>query len=124
MNEMLNIFKALSDNNRLRVFVALLNFEELCACQLTELLQIKGATCSRHMTILINSKLIESRKEGRWVYYRISKDSSSFLLIQKWIEQKFLTSDFLQKDIENLEQIVSIDPEVLCKKQRGDSCCD
>jgi ArsR family transcriptional regulator, arsenate/arsenite/antimonite-responsive transcriptional repressor len=43
MNDLLSILKALSDKNRLRIFYALLTYEELCACQITELLQVAGA---------------------------------------------------------------------------------
>ena len=65
MKEMISIFKALSDQNRLRVVAALTNCPELCACQITELLQVSGATGSRHLEILIAAGLVDRRKEGR-----------------------------------------------------------
>ena len=71
MEPTLEILKALSDKNRMRVVAALWRFDELCACQITELLNVSGATASRHLGILQKTGLVESRKEGRWVYYKI-----------------------------------------------------
>lgn len=74
MNHTLAVTKALSDRNRLRTFMALLQFGELCVCEISELLQVTAPTVSRHMTILSVSGLVSSRKEGRWVYYRACED--------------------------------------------------
>ena len=81
MEKLTALFKALSDRNRLRIIAALLKHRELCACQLTELIQVTGATASRHMGVLIASGLVDRRKDGRWVYYRIrleQTDASMF----------------------------------------------
>lgn len=74
MNRLTAIFKALSDRNRLRIVSALMKCDELCACQVTELIQVTGATASRHMGVLISSDLVGSRKDGRWVYYRLCRE--------------------------------------------------
>ncbi len=66
MNKVLEQFKALSDRNRLRV-ATLLHIDELCACQIVELLEVTGAMVSCHMGLLVRAGLVESRKEGRWV---------------------------------------------------------
>jgi len=44
---------------------------ELCLCQLIELLKLSPSTVSKHMSILNQAGLVASRKEGRWVYYRL-----------------------------------------------------
>ena len=49
MDGTVNLLKALSDTNRLRTVLALHRYEELCACQITELLQVTGETVSRHL---------------------------------------------------------------------------
>ena len=64
MDKLTAIFKALSDRNRLRIVSALMKCDELCACQLTELIQVTGATASRHMGVLISSGLVDSRKDS------------------------------------------------------------
>lgn len=62
MEKVLSIMKALSDANRLRIVSALMAFDELCACQITELLQVSGATVSRHLALLVNAEVLESRR--------------------------------------------------------------
>ena len=63
------LFKALSDENRLRI-LELLGEEELCACVLLKELSISQPTLSHHMSLLVQSGLVTGRKEGRWMKYR------------------------------------------------------
>lgn len=65
----ISVIKALSDLSRLRVMWLLSDKEELCVCQITEILGLAMPTVSRHMAILNNAGLVSSRKESRWVYY-------------------------------------------------------
>lgn len=83
LKEVLNIAKALSDSNRLKVTTVLMFQDELCACQITEMLKLAPATVSRHMGVLQNAGLVQSRKKGRWVYYRISDSFPN--LIRQWL---------------------------------------
>ena len=65
------IAKALSDEQRVRMLLALQG-RELCLCQLVELVSLAPSTVSKHMSILRQSRLVEGRKEGRWMYYRLA----------------------------------------------------
>ncbi len=69
MQTFLNNAKALADPSRVRVLCALRE-NELCVCQIVELLGLATSTVSKHMSILRQAGLVESRKDGRWVYYR------------------------------------------------------
>jgi len=122
MEPTLEILKALSDKNRMRVVAALWRFDELCACQITELLNVSGATASRHLGILQKTGLVESRKEGRWVYYKIKKPAGSEPLFQ-WLEHSLAGADGLVADFQALKEIVGITREDLCRQQRGEACC-
>ncbi len=116
MNIILNIFKALSDKNRLLIVFALMEYKELCACQIIEFLNISGATTSRHLGILVNANIIQSRKDSRWVKYKlIEKNISPF---KDWLEKELMNSAEIKAGTETLKQIVSTDPQVICKKQR------
>ena len=75
MKDVLSVTKALSDGNRIRTVMALRDVVELCVCQITEMLDLAPATVSRHMSILLGAGLVESRKEGRWVHYRLSGEA-------------------------------------------------
>ncbi len=59
MNDLLLILKAMSDKNRLRILRALLTHEELCACQITEFLEVAGATASRHLSLMVNAGILK-----------------------------------------------------------------
>ena len=113
MFQPLEILKSLSDLNRLRVVAALGRHEELCACQITELLQVSGATASRHLSILQHAGLLESRKEGRWVHYRLAPPADTDALFS-WLDASFAGSEQLQSDAKALERIVKITREDLC----------
>ena len=122
MESTLNIIKALSDKNRMRAVAALWRFNELCACQITELLQVSGATASRHMAVLHKAGLVDSRKDGRWVYYRLRKPEGSEQLFS-WLEQTFSVAAELVTDVETMKKILGITREELCRQQRGEACC-
>ena len=66
------LFQALSDENRLQI-LAQLNNEEKCACVLLEKLAISQPTLSHHMRILAEARLVECRKEGKWMYYSLRR---------------------------------------------------
>ena len=64
---------ALADENRLAIMIALQHGEK-CGCVLLEELNITQPTLSHHMKILCDSELVNSRKEGKWMYYSISRE--------------------------------------------------
>ena len=66
------IFKALSDPLRLRLVFLLTRREELCVCHFTDVLELPQSTVSRHLSQLRHLDLVETRREGKWVYYRLS----------------------------------------------------
>ncbi len=75
MFDFLNIARALSDENRLRILMALRR-RDMCVCQITAFLDLAPSTTSKHLSILRQSRLIESRKKGRWVHYRLAGTSA------------------------------------------------
>jgi ArsR family transcriptional regulator len=62
------IFKALSDETRLRIYLLLGN-GELCVCQIQVALAMSQTKISRHLTVLRNAGLVISRRDGLWIYY-------------------------------------------------------
>jgi len=116
MEQTLNITKALADGNRLRVVMALTAFDELCVCQITELLGVATATVSRHMGVLQHAGLVKSRKDARWVYYRLSEKFPS--LLHRWLEETAGRSAEIDADRKKLKTILCSDTDVLCREQR------
>lgn len=123
MDTALHIFKALSDRNRLRIFAALMKYDELCACQIVELLQVTGATASRHLSQLVHAGLIQSRKEGRWIHYSLKNSKFNSEIAGRWLTEKLAQSESVERDMADLKRITACDREDLCRKQRGDACC-
>ena len=64
------LFKALSDENRIKI-LQLLHGGEKCACVLLDDLHITQPTLSHHMKILCDAGIVQGRKDGKWVYYSI-----------------------------------------------------
>lgn len=69
------IFKALCDENRIKILKLLQNGEQ-CACKLLEEMQISQPTLSHHVKILCDGELVSARKEGKWVHYSISPEGA------------------------------------------------
>lgn len=67
-------FKAFSEPVRLRILYLLLERDEVCVCDLVESLNLKQSVVSRHLAYLKNNNLIEARREGTWVHYRIKRE--------------------------------------------------
>lgn len=66
------IFKAFCDENRVMI-LHMLKSGEKCACKLLEEMNITQPTLSHHMKILCDSGIVDGRKDGKWMYYSISK---------------------------------------------------
>ena len=116
MQMTLVVSKALADSNRLRVVAALMRHDELCVCQVTELLGLATATVSRHMSILRHAQLVQSRKKGRWVYYRLSRGFPQSLRV--WLDESLDGSPEVEADRTALGGILACDPEEICRCQR------
>ncbi|MCC5912132.1 MAG: winged helix-turn-helix transcriptional regulator [Clostridiaceae bacterium] len=82
MEDKVEVLKALADKNRLLI-LEMLSCGELCACDIIDGLNLTQPTISHHMKILQHCKLVNSRKEGKWVFYSINEERVTAL--QKFI---------------------------------------
>lgn len=69
---MVKIFKALSEESRLRILALLLD-KEMCVCEIEACLKMTQSNASRHLTALRNCGVLESYKQAQWAYFRISE---------------------------------------------------
>jgi ArsR family transcriptional regulator, arsenate/arsenite/antimonite-responsive transcriptional repressor len=74
MKVLRDTFKALSDETRLQIMVLLLGREELCVCDFVGALGQTQSKISRHLRYLYNAGLVQDRREGLWMHYRLSPD--------------------------------------------------
>ena len=77
MKKEARFFKALADETRLRILWLLLAKEELCVCDLMAVLGITQSKASRHLRYLFHQGLVNDRREGVWMYYRLAVDPGS-----------------------------------------------
>jgi ArsR family transcriptional regulator, arsenate/arsenite/antimonite-responsive transcriptional repressor len=73
MTNAARIFKALSDETRLRILLLLLS-GELCVCEVMGVLDLPQSTASRHLAYLRNAGWVLDRRQGVWMYYRLNDD--------------------------------------------------
>jgi len=118
MLDFMAIAKALADENRVRLLLALQR-QELCACQLVELVRLAPSTVSKHMSILKQSRLVEVRKESRWIYYRLAGPNAPSAVRDAiaWVQRSLANEPKVASDSERLDEILQMDPEALCEKQ-------
>ena len=67
------LFKALGDETRLRIMALLVNDQELCVCDIMAALNLPQSTVSRHLSYLRNTGLVDDRRQGVWMYYKINR---------------------------------------------------
>jgi ArsR family transcriptional regulator len=118
MREILDITKALADGSRLRILMAL-GGGELCVCQIVALLRLAPSTTSKHMAILRQARLVESRKEGRWMYYRLPDRDAPKAVKEAvaWVRRSLAEAPQTVRDKKELARILRMDPEKLCRGQ-------
>jgi ArsR family transcriptional regulator len=114
------ITKALSDENRVRMLRAL-GDGELCVCQITELFGLAASTTSKHLSILYQAGLVDSRKEGRWIYYSLPGKGAAAPVreVTRWLQGAVAEDARIVDDAARLKKVLTMDPVELCRKQ----CC-
>jgi ArsR family transcriptional regulator, arsenate/arsenite/antimonite-responsive transcriptional repressor len=118
MREFMNITKALSDPNRVRMLLVLRR-GELCVCQITELFGFAPSTVSKHLSILYQAGLILSRKSERWVYYRLPEKSAPVAVREAldWVHKSLAQTEETRADAKKLKRILQTDLAVICRRQ-------
>lgn len=118
MKHLVNLLRALADENRLRALFAL-ERGELCACQLVELLRLAPSTVSQHMNILKRAGLVAAEKRGRWMYYRRTgreagpAASRALSLVRAGLRE----APSIRRDRERLAAILRRNPQEICRRQ-------
>ncbi len=79
--DLAELYKIFGDSTRVRILYTLFS-EELCVCEIAELLGMTLSAISHQLRILRTSKLVTARKDGRTVYYRLSDDHVRRILDQ------------------------------------------
>ncbi len=119
MREFIGIAKALADENRARTLM-FLERGELCVCQIIEMLGLAPSTVSKHLSILHQAGLVESRKQGRWIYYRqTDAPSPCAAAALDWANNCLGRDRRVRADRKQLRPVRKADLKELCECYKG-----
>ncbi|MCX5656542.1 MAG: metalloregulator ArsR/SmtB family transcription factor [Planctomycetota bacterium] len=115
MKEFMSVAKALADESRVRVLM-FLHGGELCVCQIVEMLGLAPSTVSKHMAVLHQAGLVESRKEGRWIYYRLPGMDAPACVREaiRWVHKCLEKDPQVLADAKRLGKVCKMSKEDLC----------
>lgn len=107
--------KAIADPGRMRI-LKLLESGELCVCQITTALSIAAPAASKSLSILKNAGLIQQRRQGRWVYYRLAErninpHTSPILALMR---ESLNDDPTITHDLDLLTRVKAVPVQVLC----------
>ena len=118
MKQKLAVFKALSDETRLRVLI-LLARQELCVCEIEETLKLSQSRVSRHLTVLRNAGLVLDRRNGTWIHYRLAPPRDDLeRTLQKCLRKCFDEVPAVIEDLNRLKVVLSKERESTCAAKR------
>ena len=104
LDDLASLFKALADPTRLRILGLLLT-GEVCVCDLHESLKISQPKASRHLAYLRRVGLVETRREGLWIHYRIADFSDPILkTIGQAVTHALTHVEAVQRDASRLQK--------------------
>jgi len=104
LSKMEGLFKALADETRLRILGLLLT-GEVCVCHIHESLRISQPKASRHLAYLRRAGLVETRRDGLWVHYRLAKSADPVLgTVEDAVTHALGHLDEVRKDAGRLEK--------------------
>jgi len=99
------MFKALGDETRVRI-IALLSHGELCVCHLEDALGLQQSTTSRQLAVLRAAGVVEPRREGSWVYYRLALQTDELCTrLLRELTRGFAARAKLRRDVERLLKV-------------------
>jgi len=119
VKELLSLFKALSDETRLRI-VKLLEEGELCVCHIVAAVNMSQSKVSFHLKVLKDSGLVRDRREGKWMHYRLNESDLFKRLIFLSIAERVKDED-IADDRQRLEAFIALRSAEFADMAAG--CC-
>ncbi len=112
MRDLIKVFKALSDPNRVRI-LKMLEVRPLCVCEITAILELAPSTVSKHLSLLRDVNFILDEKDGKWVNYELNKTQNNEFatrllpLLADWLPD----DEIIQSD---REKVATVDRNHVC----------
>lgn len=111
--QLVKVFKALGDPNRIRI-MKMLETRELCVCEVREIVGLSNSTVSKHLSILYDAGLITQSKDGKWVNYALNSSSENHLVqvVLSLLKTSLADDESVLKDIESVGKV---DRNTICQ---------
>jgi len=103
LDEISQLFKALSDPIRLRIFNLLIKKDSFCVCEMVDILGIGQSTISRHLAYMKNSGFVKSWRDGVWMHYSLKKENIQFIELAQ-LKLLLESCDVVISDNKKIEQ--------------------
>jgi len=102
---MVSLFKALGEENRLRIINLLLD-KQLCVCEIESILSLTQTNVSRHLSKLKSENIVTSFKDAQWIYYKINpiflKENEALV---EYLKDNFKTNQVFIDDSEKYKKL-------------------
>lgn len=130
LTELEGLFRALADETRLRILGLLLT-GEVCVCHIHESLRISQPKASRHLAYLRRAGLVETRRDGLWVHYRLAESPNPIVVtVRQAVAHALGHLDGIHRDAERLQKktgcapVVAGAPTFACCGNGGREICE
>ena len=116
MRDFVKLFKALSDETRIRILKVLLE-RECCVCEVMQALNITQSRASRNLGILEDAGFIKSRRDGLWIVYSIDEQrmNSYAAPLIEMLRGSLANEEIILQDRERLSHAVRVGPRAITK---------
>jgi len=116
MRDFVKVFKALSDETRIRILKVLLE-RECCVCEVMQALDIAQPRASRNLGMLEDAGFVKSRREGPWIIYSIDEQtlSSHVASLIELLRSSLVNEEITLQDRERLSRAVRVGPRAIQK---------
>jgi len=102
MRQLISVFKAVADENRLRI-LKMLEKRRMCVCELAAVLGITRPSVSRHLSLMKSAGLVKNRRNGQWIEYELCEENINRYapviqsLLKEWLNESPIIKDDLKK---------------------------
>ena len=119
MQDVIKVFKTLSDETRLRI-LCLLMLRDCCVCEVMQVLRISQTRASRNLAMLFEADFLKLRKEGLWSLYYIAPDADKEYLsdLVAVVAKAIGSTGIIARDRERLEKAERLAPEYVTNLDR------
>lgn len=116
MRDFVKLYKALSDETRIRILKVLLE-RECCVCEIMQALNISQSRASRNLGILEDAGFVKSRRDGPWIVYSIDEQrmNSYVAPLIELLRGSLANEEIISQDKKRLRHAVRVGPRVIAK---------